>query len=202
MSDPKETPETERDALERADFFKGAEDMVQADDAQLKICMAELIELDAEIEALKDNLADLNTRHSELRSKHLPALMIEQGTDVWRDPATGYGVQLEHAVNASLPRDPDKRTEILDHLKPLGVDEITNDTLEFRFMKGDNRPALLQGYAEEHDLPYTRMVGVHSTRFKSWLKEKIEQGMGAEITEAGIWHGKAARLVKPRKGKK
>jgi len=55
----------------------------------------------------------------------------------------------------------------------------------------------------ESDLPAEEKLGVHASRLGAWLREKIAKGFGSAITDAGIWHGKHAKLVVPKdKGKK
>jgi len=168
------------------------------DSTQLRALVDELVTLDGEIAAQKLALADLNSRHAELRSKAIPERLRELGTEVWQDDVTGYGVALELAVNAQLPQDPEKKQGILDALLPLGVREIINDSLLFQFTPGDDRIIELLLFAETNNLPGNRSTSVHPGRFKAWLKEQIESGHGVEVAEAGIWHGRHAKLVKPK----
>lgn len=51
------------------------------------------------------------------------------------------------------------------------------------------------------DLPAEEKLGVHAARLGAWLKEKISKGFGKAITDAGIWHGKHAKLVEPKSKK-
>jgi len=183
------------------DFFDEESEQPPVEPQQLRGLVDELVTLEGEIAAQKIHVAELNSRASELRSMVIPDLLREMGTEVWRDDLTGYGVSLELAVNSALPQDPAKKQAILDKLSPLGVNEIMNDSLLFQFKPGDGRINQLISFAEGEDLPGVRSMSVHGARFKAWLKEKINTGFGAAVSEAGIWHGRHVRLVKP-KGKK
>lgn len=48
------------------------------------------------------------------------------------------------------------------------------------------------------EMPAEEKLGVHPSRLASWLKRQINDGKGVEVTEAGIWHGKAAKVNKPK----
>ena len=52
---------------------------------------------------------------------------------------------------------------------------------------------------DKESLPVSAKLGVHGSRFKSWLLKKIASGHGNEIKEAGIWHGKRATKKEPKK---
>jgi len=51
------------------------------------------------------------------------------------------------------------------------------------------------------DLPAEEKLGVHAARLGAWLREKIAKGFGSAISDAGIWHGKHAKLVVPKEKK-
>jgi hypothetical protein len=103
----------------------------------------------------------------------------------------------------------DHRSAIVRRLLGLGE--------KHQLMEGDQDVPGLSNYETEiidnarrelkldQPLPTSEKLGVHPSRFKSWLKEKIERGFGTVITEAGIWHGKIAKIIEPdakSKGKK
>jgi hypothetical protein len=46
-------------------------------------------------------------------------------------------------------------------------------------------------------MPAEEKLGVHPSRLAAWLKRRIEDGKGTEIRDAGIWHGKSAKVQKP-----
>lgn len=54
---------------------------------------------------------------------------------------------------------------------------------------------------EFNDLPATEKLGAHPSTLKSWLKKRIIAGKGDMIRDAGIWHGKAAKVTKPKASK-
>ena len=181
------------------DFWDdGPGDLLETDTNELKVNATEAIDLAMQIDELEDELSNMKRRLNELLTKVLPAQLTETGTRTFDDPATSYKLELEHAVNPKLPQDEEKRQSILSKLEPLGVGEILSETFEFKFAKGDNRPAMLQEYAEREGLPYARKGGVHPSTFKKWLREMIDKGHGPEISDAGIWHGNRVKVTKPR----
>lgn len=53
-----------------------------------------------------------------------------------------------------------------------------------------------------NDLPASEKLGVHPARLKSWLTELIGKGHGETIRDAGIWHGKHAKVTEPKGSRK
>jgi hypothetical protein len=52
-------------------------------------------------------------------------------------------------------------------------------------------------------MPAEEKLGVHASQLGAWLRRKIDEGFGSAVTDAGIWHGKSAKVKKPdSKGKK
>ena len=184
---------------------------------------------------LKNELEAANAEINKIRTETMPTLLAEMGTELWRDPETGLTVELETAVNSSLPKDQEKRNAVLDALRPIGIEEILAEEFNITFTPNDKRAyfireilglsqddALLEDAPEEAprltnrqraliedlrkeleltDLPAEEKLGVHPSRLKAWLKRRIEAGKGKEILDAGIWHGKHAKVVTPKKGK-
>lgn len=94
----------------------------------------------------------------------------------------------------------DKRAHAVRALLGLNPPQVLDDE------EDDNRltnyqTAMIQGLRVElglMDLPADEKLGAHAARLKSWLKEKIEKGFGKAISDAGIWYGKQAKLVRPK----
>lgn len=188
----------------------------------------------AELEALLEGQKAIVTKN---KNQVLPDLLREMGTSLWRDPESGVTVELETAVNATLPKDQNRRNEILDALRPIGIEEILAEEFTVTFSPNDKRAMAVRALlglppinmdliddGEDQtsrltneqvamiedlraslglgELPATEKLGCHPSRLKAWLKEQINAGHGTEILDAGIWHGKAAKFVKPRASKK
>lgn len=226
------------------DFFDEALADASAPDTTARVLQA-FKEMMAAEEAI-ETLTALMEEHTKVVAKHksstLPELLKEMGTEIWRDPETGITVELETSVNASLPKDVDKRNIMLDALRPIGIEQILaeeftvvfapNDlrSLMIREILGLEQPTMIDDDHEKapdeaskpvmrltneqtaliHDLRYAlqlgtlpaeEKLGVHASRLKSWLKTMIDKGYGKTITDAGIWHGKYAKVVKPKETK-
>jgi len=187
---------------------------------------------DANAEILKAQLEGEVSISAKLRTVTIPAILDEMGTELWRDPETGITVELETAVNSQLPKDIIKRNEMLEALRPLGIEQIMAEEFTVQFSPNDKRAHAIRAilglqqqttvFEDEDDedlrltneqmdlvqrlrealelqeLPAVEKLGVHAARLKSWLKELIGKGKGQEIREAGIWHGKHAKVVMPK----
>jgi hypothetical protein len=191
----------------------------------------EMLSVEAAQAEAKAHFDALNSELNDLKTVKLPEMMKELGTDIWRDPETGVAIELEPAVG-TMPKDAEKRKEILAALEPLNVSEIVADEMRVLFTPGDKRAAVVRAILgleeptaifeedEEHEplserergiistmlrelnlgqLPAEESRSVHGSRFKAWLKRKIEEGHGALITDAGIWHGSYAKIKRPKK---
>lgn len=203
----------------------------------------ELMSSQEEYDQTAEVLDGLKSKINKIKTETFPELLREMGTEIWRDPETGITIELETSVNASLPKDRERRNEILNALRPIGIEEILGEEFSLVFIPKDKRvPALrrLLGLPEpvvDHSLieeegdapqeikltneqidaierfreafefgsmPAEEKLGVHPSRLAAWLKRQIDAGMGTEIRDAGIWHGKSAKVNKPKapRGKK
>lgn len=198
----------------------------------------ELLKSQEELDQLTELAEGLSSKINKIKSDTLPELLREMGTEIWRDPETGLTVELVTSVNASLPKDREKRNDILNALRPLGIEEILGEEFNVTFIPNDQRSPVLrrllgipepqldvledEGAAqaaprltnaqvaaiedfraafELGSMPAEEKLGCHPSRLSAWLKRKIEGGDGEAIREAGIWHGKSAKINKPSKGK-
>jgi hypothetical protein len=195
----------------------------------------ELMEAQEQFDQVTELAEGLKAKIGKIKTDTFPDLLREMGTEIWRDPETGITVELETSVNASLPKDREKRNEILHALRPLGIDEILGEEFNVTFIPNDVRSPVLRrllGIPEpveeliEDDsaptaspkltnmqidaieqfreafalgeMPAEEKLGVHASRLGAWLRKKINDGKGAEVTAAGIWHGKKAEVKKPK----
>lgn len=98
----------------------------------------------------------------------------------------------------------DRRSKILRALLGLEVeDEVVDDGAEDTRLTNEERDAVerLREVGKFSDMPASEKLGVHPSRLKSWLTKRIAAGKGQEVTDAGIWHGKRAKIVRPKGGK-
>lgn len=234
--------------LTNDDFFDeglgnvNSPDLVKAIEREFK----ELIANEDQIAELETLMSACKAVVSEIKRKKLPDLLKEFGSEIWRDPDSGIAIELETAVNSTLPKDQEKRNEIYDALRPIGIEEVLVEELNTKFIPGDRRVLVLREFLglpeviqdliddesddadqpgdqedavqpltpQEKDIlrqariacgvdnegfPTDEKLGVHAARFKSWLKKRIEAGQGQEVLDAGIWHGKQAKVVRPKK---
>lgn len=199
----------------------------------------ELMAAEEELEQTDEILKGLKAKVGKIKTETFPNLLNEMGTEIWRDPDTGITVELVTSVDASLPKDREKRNEVLNALRPIGIEEILGEEFNLVFIPNDKRAsivrrlfgipepildvvegeddaapklsnyeaALIDEFRVTMDLgqmPAEEKLGVHPSRLAAWLKRRIDDGKGTEIRDAGIWHGKSAKVQKPKaeKGKK
>lgn len=226
-----------QDQLDNDDFFD-EELTIQGDNATTVKVVAtfnEWTKKDARISELEVELKALNSEVNKIKSDTMPSLLAEMGTELWRDPETGLTVELETSVNSTLPKDVNKRNEIFDALRDIGINEILAEEYNIQFKPNDKRTVavrellgltpqddvvddesddpeeagrltnhqmhLIQQLKKELELealPATEKLGAHPSTLKSWLKKRIIAGHGQKITDAGIWHGKSAKVTKPK----
>lgn len=218
------------------DFFGDAIEDTSTNDNTSEVIKAfnELREAESNAEVLAAQLEGENKAIRELKTKTLPDLLKEMGTELWKDPETGIIVELETAVNASLPKDIEKRNEMLEALRPVGIEQIMAEEFIVNFMPNDKRShairailgldpqtSVLEDDEEDHRLtnsqldlvhtvreelelgalPAGEKLGCHPATLKKFLRELLAKG-DAEITQAiddaGIWHGKHAKIKKPK----
>jgi hypothetical protein len=217
------------------DFFDPDLDSKVTNDNTAEVIAAfkTLVKAEENAAILKAQLEGETATASKIKTATLPDLLKEMGTELWRDPETGITVELETAVNSALPKNVEKRNEILDALRPIGIEQIMAEEFTVNFAPNDKRAHAIRAILglepqtsvleddddsedyrlsneqmdlvqrlretfEFEDLPSAEKLGVHPSRLKSWLKTMIGKGHGNDIKEAGIWHGKHAKLTKPK----
>lgn len=104
----------------------------------------ELMTAQEEFEQVSEVAEGLKSKISKIKSETFPELLREMGTEIWRDPETGITVELKTSVNASLPKDREKRNEILNALRPLGIEEILGEEFNLVFIPNDKRTPILR----------------------------------------------------------
>lgn len=222
--------------IDNDDFFDGEPEASSNNQNTAEVLKAfnELREAESNAEVLAAQLEGEHKTINALKTQKLPELLKEMGTELWRDPETGITVELETAVNASLPKDIEKRNELLEALRPVGIEQIMAEEFIVNFMPNDSRShairailgldpqtSVLEDDEEDHRLTNSQMelvhrvreelelgalpagekLGCHPATLKKFLKELLAKG-DAEITQAiddaGIWHGKHAKIKKPK----
>jgi hypothetical protein len=123
------------------DFFDPEVDAVSSNDntAEVIRTFKQLMEAEGNASELKAQLEGENAIITKIKSATLPDLLKEMGTEIWRDPETGITVELEVAVNSSLPKDLQKRNDMLDALRPLGIEQIMAEEFIVNFSPNDKR---------------------------------------------------------------
>lgn len=229
--------------MDNDDFF--GEDLPETTDAESNTAKVvatfkELMAATEEYEQVTEVAEGLKAKISKIKSETFPELLREMGTEIWRDPETGLTIELETAVNSTLPKDREKRNEVLNALRPIGIEEILGEEFNVTFIPNDFRAVVLRrilGLPEPvtnfdvvedteapvdqpkltnaqvaaiedfrqafglEAMPAEEKLGVHPSRLAAWLKRQIAAGFGSQILDAGIWHGKAAKIVKPKAAK-
>ena len=99
---------------------------------------------EAEIEVLIEATKEKGKEVNRIKTDEIPQLMRAAGTSVWVDDQTGRKIELETSVNASLPKDLDKRNEMLNALRPIGINEIVGEEYNLTFLPDDSRTEALR----------------------------------------------------------
>lgn len=203
----------------------------QALGGQMARAHADLVKAESELAELNALVEGVNNRIKEIKEFKMPDLMKSMASDVWKDPVTGRTIELVSTVNSAQPKDMDKRRELFDALEPLHVAEIVAEEFTVNFNPGDKRAKFIRALlglnppelVDEDEaklsnsetelvyqvrqqlglteLPADEKVGVHPSRFRSWLLKQITEGHGQVLTDAGIWHGRAIKVTEPKVAK-
>ena len=206
--------------------------------AQVVKTFKELMAAEEQLAQVEEVQKNLSTTINKIKTDTFPELLRTMGTEVWRDPETGIAIELETSVNAKLPQDRERRNEVLNALRPIGIEEILGEEFNVTFIPNDRRAPFLRRFlglpdpiidvVEDENSPAPRLtneqidaierlreafelgtmpaeekLGVHPSRLASWLRKRVDEGKGKEISDAGIWHGKIAKVKRnDGKGKK
>lgn len=208
--------------------------------AQVISTFKELMEAEEQLEQVNALQENLKSKVGKIKTETFPDLLRLMGTEIWRDPESGITVELETSVNAKLPEDREKRNDVLNALRPIGIEEILGEEFKIVFIPNDKRSPMLRRFlglpdpivdvVEDENTPAPRLtneqaalieqlrselelgtmpaeekLGVHSSRLAAWLRRQVDAGKGEDIKNAGIWHGKVAKVKRPDdkgKGKK
>lgn len=104
----------------------------------------ELMAAQEELEQVTSVAEGLSSKIGKIKTETFPELLRTMGTEIWRDPETGITVELETSVNASLPKDREKRNEVLNALRPIGIEEILGEEFSVVFIPNDRRAMILR----------------------------------------------------------
>ena len=173
------------DQLSDDDFFNDGDVASNPEQfkTQIKLLANEWTDLESEVEVTEEALANLKRRINKIKTDELPQLMREAGTSLWSDPDTGLKLELETAVNSSLPKDIEKRNAMLRALQPLGITEIVGEEMNMVFIPGDDRvPAMqrLLGIDKADDVFEDTNEGEKSelTNHQIFLIEELRKELG------------------------
>ena len=104
----------------------------------------ELMAAEEELEQTDEILKGLKAKVGKIKTETFPTLLNEMGTEIWRDPETGVTVELVTSVDASLPKDREKRNEVLNALRPIGIEEILGEEFNIVFIPNDKRASVMR----------------------------------------------------------
>lgn len=106
----------------------------------------ELMEAEEEQSKLEELSKNVSATIGKLKSETLPEILREMGTEIWRDPETGIAIELVTSVNSKLPQDRERRNEIFNALRPIGIEEILGEEYNVSFIPNDRRSAILRRF--------------------------------------------------------
>lgn len=133
------------------------------------------------LEALAIEVEALSSDISKIKSETMPDLLREMGTELWRDPESGLTVELETAVNSKLPKNQEKRNEIFDALRPIGIEEILAEEFNVTFSPNDKRAAVVRellGLTPQDDVLEEEGEALVWTNYQKELLDKVHEEFG------------------------
>lgn len=161
--------------------------------ANVKAYAAELVSIEDELNELKARTQTLTTRRTLVRSAELPRMMQELELTV-----IGVGnhvVELTTQIEASLPKDPDKRLKALKWLHDNGHGGALKSILEME-LPSDNDALVEQAtdMLESLSLHPTLRHSIHHQTYLALCREIVRSGKPAPMDDLGIFIGKIAKV--------
>lgn len=160
-------------------------------------------DMENEIAALENALAELNERRLKLLTETIPEAMAQAGTSLFVTE-DGLKVEVKDHVSgslASLEKSAEKRAAQLEYIaKNDGASIITADVVA-KFGR-TNRAAALEAaksFEGRDDCVVVVKEDVNHMTLKAWGRERLAADPKFDPQQAGLWASKMAMIKRPKK---
>lgn len=175
---------------------------VQIATPQVMADLSKLIEAAAETqkviefheEALKAAKAELHN----ITTKSLPDMLAAAKTTSHTTDA-GVKVEIKDFINASLPKEEDKRSKALAWLNENGAGDIIKTQIEVSLGKGEHNIAgAVVAELEKLGVAFTKDEGVHPQTLAAFIRERLKAGQDVDLETLGAFAGRHAKITLPK----
>lgn len=151
----------------------------------------ELVDIMDRIGLIKEEQAQLELRRNHIRFVELPSVMNE--LEIESLGVDNHVITMTVNIQASLPKDPEKRTATLDWLNAHGHGGSIKQEIAADLPKGDDATAQLAlEKLQEIGVPARLETSVHYQTYLAIAREIVRSGEVAPLDMMGIFIGQMA----------
>jgi len=161
-------------------------------------------ELEEQIAAKLAEVKDLEAQVREISWKQIPELLDSLNMESFK-LKDGSEIAVQETLRLSIPKDPDRRAEVIQWLIENDGEYLIKEEFGFRFDKGEgdaakNFAAFIETY--EGQLRMERFEGVETNSVKAFVKAKLEDGEEVPLSKLGGHRQTIAKIKESKKGRK
>lgn len=176
-------PPKDDDAALDAMFEDSTSEVQGQDLKRISTLINEASDIEAEIEAMGEQMSALGARMEAIKGKELPDLLQQAGVKDFTDSATGTKVKLEAWLSAKWPKTPEGIKKALVWVKKVGSLDLVKNNIEASYTKGSAKAAreAVETLKKSGAATVTMEESIHSSTLVAFLKERIKQGLSVEL---------------------
>jgi hypothetical protein len=151
----------------------------------------ELVSIENRIEEVNRELKALKGRHNQIRMVELPSILNE--LELTSIGVGNHTITLTTLVDATLSKDPERRTAALDWLHRNGHGGVLKQSLIANLPSGDD-VAAMQAITALDDIGLNAYIdrSIHPQTYKALAREIVRSGQVAPMELLGIFVGNIA----------
>lgn len=177
-----------------SDFISGLADEGTAFDEVMDI-VTQWDTLVTEIETTEDHLKMLQEQVDRMRLKVIPELLLKNGID-HIDLKNGRQIGVEEKLYISMPKDEEKKREVIDFLWRNGAGDMVKDKTTIL-----DAPDSIKEVLQKQAIPFENTLDVNTNSFIAWSKRVLGMTKGSVQRIAVSDFPKAANLYIRREAK-
>jgi hypothetical protein len=161
-------------------------------------------ELEAEIAGKQAEIKKLEAEVREISWKQIPELLDSLNMESFK-LASGFEITVKEDLRLSIPKDPERRAEVIKWLIENDGEYLIKEEFGFRFDKGEGDAAKqFEEFIKTYDgqLRMDKFEGVETNSVKSFLKNKLEDGEEVPLAMLGGHRQTIAKIKEAKKGRK
>lgn len=168
-------------------------DLGQDQLAQLRNKIGEMIDQQALVDDLEEQVKQAKEHLHALRTRHVPDLMAEMQVDQMR--FRGYDISVADLVSGSLPKEESARQRAIEWLEAHEAGGLIKTDLQLSFGKGQEQEASkLYSELAEMGYPVFANRNVHPQTLMAWARQQLAEGEPLDPEVLGLYVGKVAKL--------